>query len=248
VTPSHPPKAATWLLKHLTPKGKAEVLVGDLLEDFAERHSTTRYWRQALSTILVGFVQELRSWSGPVRLMGIRFVALFVTVSIPILLPAFSGHRLSWLLFLFVLALVFSLFAIPLKWLEKRIGLIGVKVTENPIVRAAVGLIIGFSASAILFHHIPVLGSDTVFLLLAVPTLLATWFALYNWSTLFGAIADEMQLSRLSRIMIGGAFVAVGFALQHLVSRRHSFMATLICTLAALGCFARQSPRQTSKS
>jgi hypothetical protein len=56
---SRPPLLATWLLEHLLPKGKGEVLAGDLLEQFDQEDSDAWYWRQVLGAILVSSVQEL---------------------------------------------------------------------------------------------------------------------------------------------------------------------------------------------
>jgi hypothetical protein len=57
---SQPPPLATWLLEHLVPESKNEVLAGDLLEGFGQHGSATWYWRQVLAAIMVSFLQELR--------------------------------------------------------------------------------------------------------------------------------------------------------------------------------------------
>jgi hypothetical protein len=75
--PSHPPIAATRLLKFLTPAGKNEALLGDLEEDFMQGRSAAWYWRQVFSAILVNFVQELRC-----RRVMVGFAALWTAVTI----------------------------------------------------------------------------------------------------------------------------------------------------------------------
>jgi hypothetical protein len=74
---SHPPALASWLLEHLVPDGKNEILAGDLLEDFAHRGSTAWYWRQVLAAIIVGFFQELH-----VRRAAILFAIEF-SIAVP---------------------------------------------------------------------------------------------------------------------------------------------------------------------
>jgi hypothetical protein len=75
-----PPAAATWLLKFLTPAGKNEAMLGDLEEDFMQGRSAAWYWRQVLTVILVGLVQELRS-----RRVLVSFAAFWSAVTILIL-------------------------------------------------------------------------------------------------------------------------------------------------------------------
>ena len=69
---SHPPALASWLLEHLVPEGKNEILAGDLLEEFGQRGSAAWYWRQVLAAIIVGFFRELR-----VRWTAILFAIVF---------------------------------------------------------------------------------------------------------------------------------------------------------------------------
>ena len=52
MTEKQPPVLATWLLKRAA-RGN-EALVGDLLEEYRRRRSTLWYWRQVLTTVVVG--------------------------------------------------------------------------------------------------------------------------------------------------------------------------------------------------
>jgi hypothetical protein len=76
VRTSQPPGAATWLLKHLTPDEKNELLLGDLLEDFVQGRSAAWYWRQVVAAIFVSFAQELRS-----RWLALGFAAFWAVVA-----------------------------------------------------------------------------------------------------------------------------------------------------------------------
>src|SRR5271156_1050363 len=94
---SHPPALASWLLEHLVPEGKNEVLAGDLLEEFGQRGSSSWYWRQVLAAIIVGFLQEIR-----VRWTAVLFAIVFsIVVPWRYIAPKlqslfFIGIRLPW--------------------------------------------------------------------------------------------------------------------------------------------------------
>jgi hypothetical protein len=96
---SHPPALASWLLKHLVPEDKNEVLAGDLVEEFGQRVSASWYWRQVLAAIIVGFLQEIR-----VRWTAVLFAIVF-SIAVPwrdiLFAPKlqslfFIGIRLPW--------------------------------------------------------------------------------------------------------------------------------------------------------
>lgn len=53
------PRLASWLLRRLASGPKRESLIGDLDEQFARGRSSSWYWRQVLSAILVGVVSDL---------------------------------------------------------------------------------------------------------------------------------------------------------------------------------------------
>lgn len=58
---TEPPSMATWLLEHGMPGARDDVLIGDLLEEFASgRRSTNWYWRQVLSACGVAWLECLR--------------------------------------------------------------------------------------------------------------------------------------------------------------------------------------------
>ena len=54
-----PPRFPNWLLEHLAISGRAEALVGDLLEEFRAGRSKSWYWRQAFSAIAIGCFREV---------------------------------------------------------------------------------------------------------------------------------------------------------------------------------------------
>ena len=51
---SEPPALATWLLEHIRFSNTGEALAGDLLEEFTRGRSAAWYWRQVLTTVVVG--------------------------------------------------------------------------------------------------------------------------------------------------------------------------------------------------
>src|SRR5216684_4519442 len=69
---TQPPRLATWLLERLASGEKRESVIGDLAEQYQHGRSLTWYWRQVLSTILVGVMKDLREH----RLLAIRSVIL----------------------------------------------------------------------------------------------------------------------------------------------------------------------------
>ncbi len=241
---SQPPRVATWLLKRLTAKGKNEALVGDLLEDFTQRRSAAWYWRQVLAAIFANLVQQLRSRGTPVRSAGIRFMFLLVALSIPMLLPKFASHRVSWLLLLLVVAAFSSLLAVPFRRLTERLAASRTTEAENRIVRAFVGLMLCCLAAGVLFHYVA-LPSDSVFIAVAIPTLLALWFALHYWRILFIALANKLRWTTSTCTVIGNCIFAVGLILQHFLNRHQGNLALLVCSLAALGSFRTRLPGKT---
>lgn len=50
---SGPPRAATWMLRHLVPGERNDALAGDLLEEFRAGRSAAWYWRQVLACIAI---------------------------------------------------------------------------------------------------------------------------------------------------------------------------------------------------
>lgn len=67
-----PPRAATWMLEHLTPADRDDALAGDLLEDFRAGRSNGWYWRQTIAACTVGWIGHLGQ-----RRMLVTFAALW---------------------------------------------------------------------------------------------------------------------------------------------------------------------------
>jgi hypothetical protein len=169
-----------------------------------------------------------RSW-------GVKFLILFVLLSIPVILPRFSGYRFLWLMLVFVVALLSMALPIPFIWLEKRMAIATDRWIENPILRAVAGLTLCCAAGAIFFHLIA-LHNDIIFLFVAIPTLLAVWFALHYWRNLFRLIADRLHWSARTCSAIGLSVLAASLAL-HFLRGPLGFFASFISFFAALGCF-----------
>jgi hypothetical protein len=55
------PALAKWLLVRLVPSAQSDTIAGDLDEQFASGRSRFWYWRQALNTVLVQGLGEIRS-------------------------------------------------------------------------------------------------------------------------------------------------------------------------------------------
>jgi hypothetical protein len=145
---SQPPKAATWLLKSLTPRSKSEVLLGDLEEDFMQDRSAAWYWRQVLATIFVSFAQELRR-----RWMAVGFAALWTAFVFLFLRYFYTGSHTRHLFdtvfgwatrFVFPISMIFvATFTLSLlSALETMAGLCGLGIyllaTRNFTLRGVV--------------------------------------------------------------------------------------------------------------
>lgn len=66
----NPPVVATWLLKQLGSGPNNDALLGDLIEQYAERRSRIWYWRQVLVAIVVSFCREV----GAHKLLALRAI------------------------------------------------------------------------------------------------------------------------------------------------------------------------------
>jgi hypothetical protein len=55
-----PPRLASWLLRRLADGPARESLIGDIDERFARGRTSSWYWRQVLSAILVGVARDFR--------------------------------------------------------------------------------------------------------------------------------------------------------------------------------------------
>jgi hypothetical protein len=56
---TEPPPLATWMLEHLTTADRDEALAGDLLEEFRAGRSSGWYWRQVITTIVIGWTRSI---------------------------------------------------------------------------------------------------------------------------------------------------------------------------------------------
>ena len=81
-----PPRLANGLLRRLAAGPTRESLIGDLDEQFARGRTSSWYWRQVLSAILVTAANDLRDH----KLVAVRAVLIGWAVLIPIVLPRFS--------------------------------------------------------------------------------------------------------------------------------------------------------------
>ena len=57
---THPPRAATWLLRHFGSSSNNESIIGDLSEGYQSGRSSGWYWRQVLLAIIAGVFAEIR--------------------------------------------------------------------------------------------------------------------------------------------------------------------------------------------
>jgi len=72
---SKPPALATWLMEHLLPRGKSEVLVGDLLEQFNQGRSAAWYWNQVLVSVLMILTKRFN-----VLWAAVGFTAIWISI------------------------------------------------------------------------------------------------------------------------------------------------------------------------
>jgi len=61
MTPTKPPRIATWILKHFGCGQDLDVVLGDLAEQYQSNHSAIWYWRQVVQTIPVTLFREVRA-------------------------------------------------------------------------------------------------------------------------------------------------------------------------------------------
>ena len=62
MTASRPPGLADWLLRHLASGPRLESILGDLQEQLGGGRSVAWYWRQTITTILVGPMKQRLLW------------------------------------------------------------------------------------------------------------------------------------------------------------------------------------------
>lgn len=94
-----PPRLATWLLQRMTSGPRRESLIGDLFEQYRHRPSAMWYWRQAITTIVLGMGADLRAHP----LLSARSLALgwalYLLCSVPVnwMTRASSEAIVQWL-------------------------------------------------------------------------------------------------------------------------------------------------------
>lgn len=86
---SHPPRLATWMLRHMLPGEHHDALVGDLLEEFRAGRSAGWFRRQVLAGIAVAYGRKLRANGSALLFAG--FWALLAPACIP--LPPLTHFR-----------------------------------------------------------------------------------------------------------------------------------------------------------
>src|SRR5262245_53777074 len=72
MTPTQPPRIATWMLKRFGSGPDIETLLGDLAEQYQLNSSAIWYWRQAMKAIPVSFFRDIRAhkWTVAKALMN----------------------------------------------------------------------------------------------------------------------------------------------------------------------------------
>ncbi len=61
MTPTHPPRLATWLLKRFGFSRYTQTILGDLTESYQSRQTTLWYWKQVAIAIIGSRWREVRS-------------------------------------------------------------------------------------------------------------------------------------------------------------------------------------------
>jgi hypothetical protein len=186
-----------------------------------------------------------RRLRGPISSKATSFLFVVVLLSLPLLLPRFAGHRPAWLLLVIVLATISFALSIVFTWLTEKIaGLGGRRIENHPIATVVSGLIVCCLIVAATLHY-AALPSDTVFMIVVIPGLVAIWFAFKHWHTLFMTVADKFHWGARTCAVIACSILAIGVALQAFLGRHNGMLALLICIVVALGCSATRFPPTT---
>jgi hypothetical protein len=178
----------------------------------------------------------------------ISFLVFVAILAVPLLLPGFAGHRSAWLLFVIVLAVIAWLFNDAMTLVHQRmVALSGNRIGSHPIARNTLGLIASLLVLVVTFHY-AALPSDTIFILVAIPGLVAVWLALRCWRALFEDIAEKLRLGARTCGAIALLILCIGFGLHFFLDRHNATIAIMICFLAALGCSLATPPFKSLKS
>lgn len=176
------------------------------------------------------------------------FLIFVAAVSIPLLLPAFAGHRFAWLLFLTVLAAIAATFTAAMKWIESKMTPFkGGATGSDPIARAATGLIICCLLIPVLYHY-AALPNDAIFVFVTILSLVAVWFAMRYWRSLFSSVAQKLSWNAQTCYLIAGLILALGLSSRFVLNRQHEVFAMLTCSLAAFGCRPESLPSSRKNS
>ena len=85
MTPSQPPRLATWLLKHFGCSNNNDAVIGDLAERYQHGKTAGWYWHQALTSIVVTAFSEIRTHP----LLNLRAALLgWIVLRYVLLIPA----------------------------------------------------------------------------------------------------------------------------------------------------------------
>src|SRR5438132_10592765 len=88
MTPTHPPRLATWLLKHFGFSRHTQAILGDLTECYRRRQSTIWYWKQVASAIIGSCWRGVRGYldqgipGGHIRKAMVFVLAILVGLSV----------------------------------------------------------------------------------------------------------------------------------------------------------------------
>lgn len=136
MTATRPPRLATWVVERFVGGPRRDSLVGDLLEQYAQRRSAAWYWRQVVTAIAVSAARDISAH----KRLAVRAVAMgwlaYALLSVPVHWLAeiaglrmqdwivSSGHYAFWPVFLAgpLSATVFSSLAgAAVGWLVARL-------------------------------------------------------------------------------------------------------------------------------
>jgi hypothetical protein len=173
---------------------------------------------------------------------------LVAILSVPLLRPAFAGHRSAWFLFTIVIAAIAAAFTAAMTWIEARIAAFkGGATVAHPIARAAIGLIICCLLIPVLYRY-AALPSDAIFVFVTILSLVAVWFAMRYWRSLFSFVAQKLGWNAQTCYLIAGLILGLGLSLRFVLNRQHEVFAMLICSLAAFGCRPESLPLNRKSS
>jgi hypothetical protein len=99
MTSKHPPRIATWLLKHFGSGPNNDTVLGDLAEQYMHNNNEAWYWRQATKAIPISFFREIREHRGSTAIALLTGWAIWIlcALSIPHFVELFFfGEWTAW--------------------------------------------------------------------------------------------------------------------------------------------------------